>query len=123
MPRTRGRGAGYEILVANILRSKGYRVRRNVRGPYGEADIIASKGGKTYLFEVKHRPSTPIMRDDIVKLVRKASRLKAIPVLAVSLKTKFHESAIREIKGQRVRVVWVKYGVRDWVRRYRFSGF
>ena len=41
MPRLRGRGAGYEILVARILRSKGYRVRRNVRKPYGELDIIA----------------------------------------------------------------------------------
>ena len=115
MPRSRGPGSGYEVHVARILLSKGYHIERNVKRKYGELDVVAYKNGRKYLFEVKHRPNSPITRSDVIKLARKAAKLKAIPILAVSTSTGFYETATREAKKRKVRVVRVHYKIQDWV--------
>ena len=119
MPRTRGPGSGYEAHVVRILISKGYyNIQRNIRKTYGELDIIAYKNGRKYLFEVKHRPNSPITINDIIKLARKAAKLRAIPVLVVSESTKFYHTALKEIKNRGIKVYKVNYRYMNWTRIY-----
>lgn len=48
-----------ESLVEKHLKKLGYKsIKRNFITPYGEADIIAEKGGITYFIEVKARKGT-----------------------------------------------------------------
>lgn len=52
------RGLNAEFLSVWFLRLKGYRiVARRYRGPAGEIDIIARRGGLIAAIEVKARPS------------------------------------------------------------------
>ncbi|MGE0230268.1 MAG: YraN family protein [Flavobacteriaceae bacterium] len=52
----RGRRAEWSCLV--LLACKGYRpLARRVRTPFGEIDLIASRGGTIVFVEVKHRAS------------------------------------------------------------------
>lgn len=54
--RARRRGRRAETLCAWLLRIKGYRIlARNVRGPVGEIDIVARRGGIVVAVEVKAR--------------------------------------------------------------------
>ncbi|RUM29067.1 MAG: hypothetical protein DSY32_03645 [Aquifex sp.] len=48
------KGKGYEDLAVNYLESKGYKILgRNIRGTYGEIDILAEKKGIKVIVEVK----------------------------------------------------------------------
>ena len=52
------RGLSAEFLCVLLLRLKGYRIlARRYRGPTGEIDIIARRGGLIAAIEVKARPS------------------------------------------------------------------
>ncbi|HEX4891059.1 MAG TPA: YraN family protein [Alphaproteobacteria bacterium] len=52
------RGLNAEFLSVWFLRLKGYRIMaRRYRGPAGEIDIIARRGGLIAAIEVKARPS------------------------------------------------------------------
>jgi putative endonuclease len=47
-----------EEMACAFLRRRGYRIlKRNFRSPFGEVDIIASKGGSLVFCEVKARTS------------------------------------------------------------------
>ena len=49
-------GLSGENLTAKYIKKLGYKVvKRNFTTPYGEADIVAEKGGETVFIEVKTR--------------------------------------------------------------------
>ena len=94
MPRNRGRGSGYEKFVASRLRRRGFRnIERNVMTRLGEIDIIASKHGRKYAFEVKDRPSKPITVKELEGFAEKARSVGAVPVLVASHRTRMVKKA------------------------------
>lgn len=57
--RARGRGRRAEALAALYLRLKGYRIlARGYRTRFGEIDIVAGRGRRLVIVEVKYRPDS-----------------------------------------------------------------
>lgn len=103
IPRNRGRGSGTEKRVAANLRKAGFKVHRNVRSRAGEIDIIARRGGRKYVYEVKGGGS-PVTSTDVRELYRKAQYHKANPVLALSKERRLTDSARKLVRRLGIRI-------------------
>ena len=69
-------GAWGESVAAAHLEKRGYAiVARNVRTPYGEIDIVATKDGHTIFIEVKTRTSSSLGPPEISVTPRKQEHM------------------------------------------------
>lgn len=67
-----------EEIAASYLTNHGYMlIARNVRTPYGEIDIIASKDGFIICIEVKTRTSSSLGPPEISVTARKQDHMRA----------------------------------------------
>lgn len=117
MPRNRGRGSWAEKVVAGRYRRAGYRVRRNVLVAGGEVDVLAEKGGKVVVAEVKSGRRQRVGAGAVDKLVAKAMVLGAVPVLWVRDSRQLLRSAKKRARELGVRVR--EYGRRPARKRRR----
>jgi putative endonuclease len=77
MGLTQVRGARGENLAAAFLRQQGYRIlKRNVRTPFGEIDIICREGAMLVFVEVKSRSSKQFGNPEDAVVGKKLERLK-----------------------------------------------
>lgn len=78
MSRNQRVGRWGEQAAADFLIERGYLlVARNVRTPYGEIDLIASKDGFTIFVEVKARTSSSLGPPEIAVTARKQQHMLA----------------------------------------------
>jgi len=78
-PPPRNLGASAEDAAAAYLRALGYEiVRRNLRGPGGEIDIVATDGGTVVFVEVKARRSRRYGSAVAAVDARKRARIRAV---------------------------------------------
>ena len=103
MPRKRGRGSRAEKYVEKLYRKAGYKTRRNVRSRVGEIDIIARKGNKKLVIEVKSGKQA-ITSTQIKKLLRKARYYGGIPVMWRSPRSRLTGRAREIARKHRVKV-------------------
>jgi putative endonuclease len=76
MGLTQVRGARGENLAADFLRQLGFRIlKRNVRTPFGEIDIICRKGAMLIFVEVKSRSSKQFGNPEDAVVGKKLERL------------------------------------------------
>jgi len=117
LPRKRGKGSKAEFHVARLYERAGYKVRRNVRSRAGEIDILAKRGDKKLLIEVKSGKQT-LTSADVMKVVRKARYHGAKPVIRKSKRTRLTSNASNIAKRYGVRI-------RDYiyVKGTAFGGF
>jgi len=88
MPKGR-KGKVVENRVARRYLKAGFKVftRKIVRG-VGEFDVIAKRGRKVLAIEVKHSSKGRLITStDVEKLIKKARRIRAKPVLVLSDKS------------------------------------
>ena len=107
--RRRRKGSWLEDHVAKRYRRAGFKILKHVIGKAGERDIVAIRGRKKYVIEVKSGFQR-ISSREIVKLVKKAREERGIPVLRlgpnVSLTTPARKLARKY--GVRVRrITWI----------------
>jgi len=103
LPRRRGRGSRAESYVARLYERAGYKVRRNVRSRAGEIDILARRGDKKLLIEVKSGKQI-LTSADVLKVVRKARYHGAKPVIRKSKRTRLTSNAANIAKRYGVRI-------------------
>ncbi|MBN2147268.1 MAG: YraN family protein [Anaerolineales bacterium] len=75
---TKSLGAWGERIAARLLQSQGYAIlEQNVRTPYGEIDLIASRENVTVFVEVKTRASKTLGPPEISINARKRDHILA----------------------------------------------
>jgi len=78
MSRNQRVGQWGEQAAADFLAERGYQlVARNVRTPYGEIDLIASKDGLTIFVEVKARTTSRYGPPEVAVTPRKQAHMLA----------------------------------------------
>lgn len=78
MSRNQRVGKWGENAAADYLAERGYEIKaRNVRTPYGEIDLVASKDGFTIFVEVKARTSKSLGPPEIAVTPRKQAHMLA----------------------------------------------
>lgn len=78
MNRKQGVGRWGEQAAANHLSAHAYEIAgRNVRTPYGEIDLLATRDGLTIFVEVKARTSTALGPPEIAVTPRKQAHMVA----------------------------------------------
>jgi len=100
--RRRRKGSWLENHVAKRYRRAGFKILKHVVGKAGERDIVAIRGRKKYVIEVKSG-AQKIPSREVVKLVRKAREEHGIPVLRIGPNVSLTTPAKKLAK---------KYGVR-----------
>jgi putative endonuclease len=91
-----------EQLAARYLTDRGYRiVERNWRCSYGELDIIAERGGRIAIVEVKTRSSTAYGHPFEAITPVKAARLRRL----ASLWCDEHGRTLREVRIDAIAVL------------------
>jgi putative endonuclease len=88
------RGRLSEIVGAAALMAKGYRIlARRCRTPYGEIDIIATRGGKLVCVEVKRRPTR--LEGEAALSARQAARITRAAEFWVHRNPRFRDHELR----------------------------
>ena len=78
MTRNRCIGQWGEQAAADYLCTRGYQISgRNVRTPYGEIDIVATKDGQTVFVEVKARTNSRYGPPEVAVTARKRAHMLA----------------------------------------------
>jgi len=100
-------------IVANRYKKAGYKVKNNVIKKFNqhrkmEVDLIAEKDDKKYIVEIKSGKQT-LTSSDIMKLRKKANKLRKKPALLITRKVKLTGKARKLAKELGIKIKIIKF--------------